>query len=90
MKTQNKKHYEIRYDIYGERIIAMYCNYCNYGIYRSEVKPTKTGHRWPRMSHSIKQHLRDVHKINLYKGHKKEDTYYISSAIYKEGGERIK
>lgn len=69
----NKQHYKIRYDIYGENIIAIYCNYCDYGTYRMEVKPTKTGHRWPGMSHNIKRHLRDMHKINLYKRYKNEE-----------------
>ena len=67
MNKMNKEYYKIRYDFYGENIIAMYCNYCNYCISRMEVKATKSGHRWPRMSNSIKKHLRDAHNINLYK-----------------------
>lgn len=61
-----KEHYEIIYDPY-DNIRAIGCKYCDYFITRSDVKATKSGHRWPAMSHAIKRHLRDKHSINLYR-----------------------
>jgi len=69
MKSNLKQHYEIVYRNDGY-IKSIWCNYCDFGVSRLEVKATKTGHRWPRMSHIIKRHLKDKHNINLYKRQK--------------------
>ncbi len=61
-----EKHYDIMYDLYGY-ISKMCCNHCTYIVTRYEVKATRTGHRWPGMSHVMKRHLRDTHDINLYR-----------------------
>lgn len=60
------EHYTRKYN-YDGHIVAIFCNYCDYGVSRLEVRATKIGHKWPRMSHNIKRHLRDKHGINLYK-----------------------
>ncbi len=66
MRIEEGKHYSIQYNS-EDHIIAMFCEYCNFSIGRLECKPTKTGHRWPSMSHKIKKHLKGEHNINLYK-----------------------
>jgi hypothetical protein len=59
-------HYDIMHDHDGN-IEKICCNHCDYFVGAWEVKPTDRGHRWPRMGHIIKRHLRDIHGINLYK-----------------------
>lgn len=60
-------HHTVKYSYDGERITAMFCNHCDYSLRALDFKRTRTGHRWPRMSHAMKRHIRDEHNINLYK-----------------------
>lgn len=67
-----KEHYFIKYSSDGN-ILAMFCNYCNFGVSAFGSARTKSGHHWPFMVHKIKKHLRDEHNINLYKRNKNRE-----------------
>jgi hypothetical protein len=60
------EHYEIQYDSEGY-VRKVVCRHCDWFITFTDVKPTRTGHRWPRMVIAAKRHLRDNHGINLWK-----------------------